>query len=156
MASIRAPTLTASAQRQVTGELVAAIESRMCSEKTDDAELIVLSRLGAGIPELASSKGLDCVLARHPKEDAVLWSALDAWQINKLPESDAIREVMHTAKDPRTRARLLPLEERIARRGQVEEGQAQVIASDPPPDFRPEALISKSNTNNTGGSHATR
>jgi hypothetical protein len=92
-------------------ELAAGIETSMCSSATSPTELIVLSRVVMAMPEAANGKGLDCMFTQHPQEDAVLWSALDAWQRSGLPKSEAVARIERTAQDPRTTRRLLSLQE---------------------------------------------
>jgi hypothetical protein len=82
---------------------------RLCGEDLRDAELITMAYLALELPDIASSRGFDCVFSRRGKrEDAVLWSMLDAWRHSGQEKTATIAEIERTAVDPRTQRRLLP------------------------------------------------
>ena len=103
-------------------ELSAEINASLCADSTSDTELVVFSRAIRVMSELADSRGFDCVLAKHPGEDVVLWSALSAWSASGLPKSDALAKLERSATDPRT-ARLL-LESATAARAEGRQGRS--------------------------------
>ena len=69
-------------------QLRRSMEEAMCGAQSA-GEAILLSRLAARIPELASTWGLGCILEQAQAEDAVLAEALDAYRRARLPASPA-------------------------------------------------------------------
>jgi hypothetical protein len=82
---------------------------RLCGEALRDDELITMAYLALELPDIASTKGFDCLFSRRgTREDTVLWSMLDAWRHSGQEKTAAIAAIEQTASDPRTQRRLLP------------------------------------------------
>jgi hypothetical protein len=90
--------------------LSASFEKAMCDPRTDAATLITMARMTRQMPDLASRKGFDCLLASHRGEDMVLWSALDAMAAAQLPLGPAASQLARTARDERTLRRVAAVE----------------------------------------------
>jgi hypothetical protein len=112
-------------------ELALEVEQSFCAEATSAAELIVMSRVVQAMPELANPGGFECLFARSPKEDAVLWAALDAFQLSGLPKSPTLERIEQNATDPRTKRRFLSPE---AQRQSIESSAVRTLAV---PTFQP-------------------
>ena len=97
-------------------ELAAEVDESMCNKGTSPTELIVMSRVLMRMPELADSKGFDCLFSQHGSEDVVLWTGLDAWSRSGLPKGDALAKIQQSAKDERTLKRFLSPEDQLQRR----------------------------------------
>ena len=97
-------------------ELAAEVDASLCNKGTSPTELIVMSRVLMKMPELADSKGFDCLFSEHTSEDVVLWSALDAWRRSGLPKNDALVKIQQSATDERTLRRFLSPQEQLERR----------------------------------------
>jgi hypothetical protein len=92
-------------------ELASEIERQVCDAQPSDVQTMLFSKLMVAVPESASAATMDCLFAKHTKEDAVLWGALDAFRASGLPRGQALSALEHTAKDERTKARLAGLSE---------------------------------------------
>jgi hypothetical protein len=85
--------------------------ARLCDDTLRDDELITMANLALELPDIASSRGFDCLFDRRGKqEDAVLWAMLDAWRHSGQEKTAAIAAIERTATDARTQRRLLPRE----------------------------------------------
>jgi hypothetical protein len=87
-------------------ELTAEIDAAVCAPAKDPALTLVTLQLLMQMPELSSESAFNCLLAGNPKEDVVLWHALDAWAKSGLPNTEAIAAIRRTAIDTRTLSRL--------------------------------------------------
>lgn len=83
------------------------IDEAMCNAQSD-GEAIVLSRLTARVPELATMRGLGCLLAARRDEDVVLANVLDAYRRAGLPPSPAWETWRDRATTPEIQRRFLP------------------------------------------------
>jgi hypothetical protein len=110
-------------------ELADELEKSLCDNEASDAILITISRAIIAIPELANSKGFDCLFSRRTREDVVVWTALDAWKRSGLPKSAAITTLERTAIDSRTRQRFMSADE-----VSQQSDRAVLSASDSAPD----------------------
>lgn len=93
---------------ELTDQIGQEIEQAVCAPKANRALVLSSMKLIQRAPDLATQKGIDCVVSMRSEEDVVLWGALDAWQASGLPKSDALEELARNAKDPRTIERLDP------------------------------------------------
>jgi hypothetical protein len=88
----------------------------------DGLDFILLAKLILVEPKLASPRALDCALQRHPTEDFVLWSLLDAYDVTSREPLPSLAAIRKNAKDDRTLRRLAPSrEKRLAQAPAVEE-----------------------------------
>lgn len=94
-------------------ELAAEMEQTLCSSDSSDAQSVVVSRAMARMPELGNGRAFDCIAARG-KEDAVLWSALDAWRLGTSPMTPELQALASASKDERTLRRLIKQEDEPA------------------------------------------
>jgi hypothetical protein len=94
-------------------ELAAEMERTLCAADTSDAQSVVVSRAIAYMPELGNGSAFGCVAARG-KEDAVLWSALDAWRLGTSPMTPELQALASASKDERTLRRLIKQEDEAA------------------------------------------
>jgi hypothetical protein len=103
-------------------ELAAELETILCSDQVSAVQSLTASRMGLQMPELATTKSLDCVFKKQVegsgklKEDIVLWSALDTWRRSDLPKTSALEAVESAANDERTRRRFGSLQDERASR----------------------------------------
>lgn len=100
-------------------ELRHEVEEALCNGQTD-VELMLFARISQRIPEIASQRGLDCVLSQHQEEDAVLTEALDAYRAGRYPPSaawlswqtkaraDVVRRRLTTLDSPTNNERRIP------------------------------------------------
>lgn len=96
---------------ELTEEMAARIDRTLCDPQAKTSQLISIARLIQITPELANEEGLDCIFAgRGDKEDIVLWSMLDAWNMTGLPKTDALSQIERTATDTRTQSRFFDRE----------------------------------------------
>jgi len=79
----------------------------MCGAQSE-GEAIVLARLAARIPQMATVRGLGCILDQAQSEDAVLANALDAYRRAGLPPSPAWEEWRDRATTPQIQRRFEP------------------------------------------------
>lgn len=119
------------------------LEQAMCEPNTDPAELIAVSQLIARLPELANEKSFECVFKLHAEEDAVLWQALDAFNVTGMPKPQALLELAQTSTDPRTHKRLL---DRAQREQAAAEALAHAGEPTPPDPYGPEGSDSNHST----------
>jgi hypothetical protein len=89
-------------------ELAAEFEASLCNPDLNPSEVMVISRVMGQMPELGNDRGFDCIFERGA-EDMVLWSTLDAWRANAMPKSAAFAKLEQSARDERTRSRLVKL-----------------------------------------------
>lgn len=96
----------------------------LCGDAATDLDAMTFASLALIEPSIASGRGLSCAIEKHTKEDAVLWSLLDAWNVSGREPIPQIATIARSATDARTRDRLLPPEERQKQVSQlVEEGR---------------------------------
>ncbi|MBN1655301.1 MAG: hypothetical protein JXA30_16160 [Deltaproteobacteria bacterium] len=76
------------------------IERNLCRDDIKDARLLALLRTAHYIPGVMTSEGIDCVIQRRSREDAVLISALDAWRISGLAKTEGIHAVETGTSNP--------------------------------------------------------
>ncbi len=93
----------------------------LCKKDTSDEELIALSRISAAMPAILDSSSIDCVLASRQKEDIVVWTMLDAWAQSGMARTEQVEALARRATDPRTLARLKPLEQRAKETAALEQ-----------------------------------
>lgn len=88
------------------------IETTLCSDQADSHEGAAFLRMAARQPDLATSKGLACLLESpgEVEEDSMLWDALDTWHAKKLGWSDSLAQLQEGATNVETKARLRALE----------------------------------------------
>lgn len=94
---------------ELVGALSDQIERTLCEPKAKAATQVSLLRMIVQMPDLASAKGLECVLQEGRAEDLVLWSGLDALGASQLPKGALLERLARTAKDERTTQRLATL-----------------------------------------------
>jgi hypothetical protein len=84
----------------------------LCSRTQSIDQVMVFSRLVVIEPQLGSRDAFNCLLKTHGKEDVVLWSILDAWNVTGRPAVEGIAH-LQSATDERTRRRLQPPEAQV-------------------------------------------
>jgi hypothetical protein len=99
-------------------ELAAEFEASLCNPDLNPSEVMVISRVMGQMPELGNERGFDCIFERGT-EDMVLWSTLDAWRANALPKSASFAKLEQSARDERTRRRLVKLGDADAEEAEV-------------------------------------
>ena len=88
-----------------------------------DRDLLLFSRLALIESSIGSARAIDCALKQHNKEDAVLWSLLDAWNASGRPPVPSLSSI--EPSDERTKRRLAPPDEQRAREGRYQRGAAK-------------------------------
>ncbi|MCG5052637.1 MAG: hypothetical protein KA712_06730 [Myxococcales bacterium] len=97
-----------SASPETLPHLARELENKLCEQGATDAEIMMYSYLQMDLPETASSRGFECVLAkRGGREDVVTWTLLDAWQSSGLDPTPSMLALGSHAKDARTTERLV-------------------------------------------------
>lgn len=93
------------------------IEQAMCDEKTKTATLISFARMVSHTPDLATTRGFDCLFKPGRSEDVALWSALDAYRHAKLPPGESLEALSRSANHEHTKVRIAAIMKRAASAG---------------------------------------
>jgi hypothetical protein len=92
------------------------LEDRLCGVGLTPDHTMIIGRIGSFLPALMTERGLECAFKQTDKEDVVLWALMDAWRNSGLPRPTALDRIEQTAKDERTRRRMIsPQKEMIER-----------------------------------------
>src|SRR4051812_10234417 len=90
----------AAAAPAMRAKLAEEFTERLCNQSLSDDQLITMASLGNELPDIVSTKGLDCVFARRgQKEDPVLWSMLDTWRHTGQEKTAAVSQIERLATD---------------------------------------------------------
>jgi hypothetical protein len=93
--------------RQAIARLRQALSDDTCGDaRREELDLVLVAKLILLEPSLASPEALGCALQRHPEENFVLWSLLDAHEVAGRPPVPALAAIRRNAKDERTVRRL--------------------------------------------------
>jgi len=121
------------ARPELLGELSRRIERSLCDARSTPARLGMAARMILHAPDLGTARGFECFFTRHQVEDALLWSALDAWRASGLPRAEALARIERHATDEQTRRRFLSDREQIRRQMPRLDPNRLALLSDEPP-----------------------
>lgn len=107
-------------------------ESDICNGSATDLDLMVFAKFANVQMEVASPRTFHCALSGRTKEDATMWSLLDAWNNAGRPPIPEVEDIKRNATDPRTLSRFLSQEEQAAK-AQAHYARSKSEASNPKP-----------------------
>jgi hypothetical protein len=120
------------ARPELLGELSQRIERSLCDARSTPARLGMAARMILHAPDLGTARGFECLFNRHQAEDALLWSALDAWRASGLPRVEALARIERHATDEQTRQRFLSDREQIRRQVPRLANRLALLPDEPP------------------------